>query len=595
MQNFKQTEQVAVPKMGSVEREIQGVKYLWKLPDTTEGKHLELAASYALSVPLAQTLLTRGFTHKDSIEKYLFTSREQDVSHPASMKDAQKAVDRIMRAIASNEKILIIGDYDVDGITASSLMMASLLPLGAQVNFYIPHRVKEGYGLSTAVVHRAADNGYKVLITVDNGITAFDPANAAKDRGIDLIITDHHRPHNHLPDAYAIVNPHQHDCQYPFKEFAGVGVIFKVLSLLYEQCGKQLPDKAYELLLLGTVADVVPLLGENRFWVRHGLSYISKQQSLSLQVLKEYGKCLDKVLSSTDIGFKITPQINALGRLEDPRQGVSFLLGSDAQETRRIGSVLYQLNETRKDIERSIFESVEQLIQNGTIDLAKERCIFAASDNWPPGVIGLVASRLVGKYGRPTFLFHLTKAGKAKGSCRSIPACNVFLLLEKHSALLDQFGGHAMAAGLALDKNKLGDLKTAFEEELAQILTPEDLRQSLLFDAPIAMGDVTQKLLQDMQLFEPFGAQNSQPLFYMKHVSLVHPPQLLKGAHVKCMVFADGIIKPLIFFNRPELFDLLTAAQSDAFHIALQISENSWNGKTSVELYGVDVAFSKGE
>ncbi len=567
----------------------QGVKYIWKLPIFDSEKNLDIAASYTLSIPLAQTLVTRGYKEKDSIEKYLFSSYEQDVAAAYIMKDAQKAVDRIIKAIDEGEKILIIGDYDVDGITSSSLMMSALLPLGANVNFYIPHRVKEGYGLSETIVNRAADNNYKVLITVDNGITAFGPADIAKKRGVDLIITDHHRPHDHLPDAYAIVNPHQHDCPYPFKDFAGVGVIFKVLSLLYEKKNVSLPNKTYELLLLGTVADVVPLLGENRFWVRYGLNYTSQNESLSLQVLKHHGKCSDKKLSATDIGFKITPQINALGRLEDPRQGVSFLLGSDKQETERIGTVLFQLNETRKDIERKIFESVDALVQNGTIDITKERCILAASSDWPPGVIGLVASRLVAKYGRPTMLFHITKS-KAKGSCRSIPACNIFNLLEKNKDLLDQFGGHAMAAGLSLEKDKLQDLKARFENDLSNLLTVEDLQQTLVCDAFLGMGDVSAKLMHDMQLFEPFGAQNNQPIFYMEGVSLVGTPTLLKDLHVKCMVFAEGVIKPLVFFNRPDIYPLLLDQKEEPFSIAVQVSENSWNGRTTVELYGLDIA-----
>ncbi len=568
----------------------KGIKYIWKLPLCDSEKNLSIAASYTLSIPLAQTLVTRGYVEKENIEKYLFSSYEHDVAAAYIMKDAQKAVDRIIAAIDTGEKILIVGDYDVDGITSSSLMMSALLPLGAHVNFYIPHRVKDGYGLSEAIVHRAADNNYKVLITVDNGITAFGPADIAKQRGIDLIITDHHRPHSHLPDAYAIVNPHQHDCPYPFKDFAGVGVIFKVLSLLYEKKNVSLPNKAYELLLLGTVADVVPLLGENRFWVRYGLHYTSENESLSLKVLKHHGKCSDRKLSSTDIGFKITPQINALGRLEDPRQGVSFLLGTDTQETERIGTVLFQLNETRKDIERKIFESVDALIQNGTIDLTKERCILAASSDWPPGVIGLVASRLVAKYGRPTMLFHITNSGKAKGSCRSIAACNIFNVLEKNKDLLDQFGGHAMAAGLSLDKDKLQILKARFEDDLASLLTLEDLQQTLMCDAALKMGDISAKLMHDMQLFEPFGAQNNQPIFYMEGVSLVGDPALLKDLHVKCMVFAEGIIKPLVFFNRPDLYPLLVAQKEEPFSIAVQVSQNVWNGRTTVELYGLDVA-----
>lgn len=573
---------------------ISGVKYQWHIPQKDTKKILELAQKFSLSLPICQTLLSRGITTFEACEDFLFSSQEKDVACPSLMKDAQKAVDRILHAIEHKEKILIFGDYDVDGITSSSLMMASLLPLGAHVNFYLPHRVKEGYGLSSKVVQKAADNGYKVIITVDNGTTAFEQAQVAKTCGIDLIITDHHQPHGTLPDAYALVNPHQKDCAYPFKEFAGVGVIFKVVSLLYKIKNLPLPEKVYELLLLGTVADVVPLLGENRYWVRYGLQWANTQETLSLKVLKENGKCTREKISSLDIGFKIAPQINALGRLEDPRQGVSFLLGSNEAETRQVGQVLYHLNETRKSIERSIFEDVEYLINNGTINLEKEKIILAGSKNWPPGVIGLVASRLVGKYGRPTLLFHLTNKGKAKGSCRTIEPFNIFQALEANEKLLDQFGGHAMAAGLALDQSNLTLLKQALEDRADQLLTPEDLQQKIICDATLTMSDLQKKLLHDMHLLEPFGAQNSQPIFYMNHVSLVQKPQLLKDVHVKIMVFSDGVIKPVIFFNRPELFAWLQEREESFFDLVVQVSENEWQGRSSIELLGIDIAHNKG-
>ena len=291
------------------------------------------------------------------------------------LKDAQKSVERIVQAIDAGEKILVFGDYDVDGITSSAMMMICLLPLGAQVNFFLPHRVRDGYGLSVKGIERAARNGYKFVITVDNGITAFEPAKRAKELGIDLIITDHHRAHDHVPDAYAVVNPNQPDCSYPFKTLAGVGVGFKLLSLLYELKGLSMPPKAYELLLLGTIADVVPLLGENRFWVRYGLSYVNKFESLSLQVLKQNGKVTKPIISATDIGFSITPQINALGRLEDARQGVKFLIGTNMQEVREVGTILRELNDARKDIERGIVEQVQAEIEQKKIDLDVENCI----------------------------------------------------------------------------------------------------------------------------------------------------------------------------------------------------------------------------
>lgn len=570
---------------------IKGAKYLWKLPQGDSQSIWAIAASYNLSYPIAQLLISRGYTTKDQIDSFLFSSFEKDVAHASQFKDAQKAVDRILKAIADKEKILVCGDYDVDGITSSALMMICLLPLGADINFFLPHRLRDGYGLSTKIVERAAQNKYTVLITVDNGITAFEPALKAKELGIDLIITDHHKPHDHVPQAYAIVNPSQVDCDYPFKALAGVGVTFKVLSLLYELKGMQLPHKAYELLLLGTIADVVPLLGENRFWVRYGLNYVNNVESISLKVLKQNGKLTKPLLSASDIGFSIAPQINALGRLEDARQGVKFLIGSDPVIVNEVGAVLLELNQARKEIERAIVASVETEIATKKINLDHDQVILTASADWTPGVIGLVASRFVGSYGKPTLLFHLTKDGKAKGSCRSIPEFNMFNALTACSDLIDQFGGHPMAAGLSLPAKNLPLLKERLQELILQQVAREDLQPKIRLDAEVNLPDLTKKFVDDLAHLEPFGNQNSNPHFYVKNAMLVQRPTLLKDAHVKCSVFADGVIKPIIFFNRPELFEQFQNIGQDAFDLAVQVSENHWNGKVSIELQGVDVAW----
>jgi single-stranded-DNA-specific exonuclease len=573
---------------------LQGYKYLWKFLPASSQEILTIASSYNLCLPIAQTLLARGYTSKEHLDTFLFSSFDRDVACASRMKDAQKAVDRIIAAINNQEKILVAGDYDVDGITSSSLMMICLKPLGAQINFFLPHRVKDGYGLSTKVIERAASNNYKVVITVDNGITAFEPAQKAKELGIDLIITDHHKPHDHLPDAYAIINPHQHDCPYPFKTLAGVGVSFKILCLLYQKLKLELPPKAYELLLLGTIADVVPLLGENRFWVRHGLTYISRYESPSFKVLKQNGKLTKARLNASDIGFCITPQLNALGRLEDPRQGVNFLIGSDQAELERIGSVLFELNQARKEIERTVFESVQAQIAQGLVDLSKENIIVACSDQWPPGVIGLVASKIVGMYGKPTLLFHVNNKGKAKGSCRSVPGFNMFDALAQGSHLLDQFGGHAMAAGLSLSLDNLPRLKEHLETLIIQYISPAELQPKIVLDAQIQLSEVNAKFIADLQHLEPFGNENSSPLFYVTDAVLVQKPLLLKELHVKCMIFADGVIKPVIFFNRPELFPVLMAQEQTPFTLAVQVTENHWNGKIAIELTGIDIARQKG-
>ncbi len=569
---------------------IAGAKYLWKLSSVDERLVAQIAATYNVSMPIAYTLLSRGFTTHDAIRSFLFSSLEKDVAHPSAMKDAQKAVDRIMYAIHHKEAILIFGDYDVDGITSSALMMISLLPLGANVNFYLPHRVKDGYGLSTKIVERAAKNGYKVIITVDNGITAFDPARKAKELGIDLIITDHHRPHKEVPDAFAIVNPNQYGCTYPFKQLAGVGVTFKLLSLIYEQKGLELPAKAYELLLLGTVADVVPLLGENRFWVRHGLHYINTIESLSFKTLKQNGKLVRPLVSALDIGFSIAPQINALGRLEDPRQGVKFLIGSSESEVAEVGKILFELNEARKEIERSILKEIQNMIELEVINVAQENILIASSKQWPPGVIGLVASRLVSAYGKPAILLHETKDGLLKGSCRSVEAFNMFDALQSCADLLEQFGGHSQAAGLSLKKENLPEFKERLEQRISQLLTPDDLRQKMNIDAVAKLNDFNQKLMKDLKHLEPFGCQNREPLFMIEHAVLVQKPKLLKEQHVKCSVFADGVIKPIIFFNRPDLFEVLDRVDQESFSIAAHVNENYWNGRVNIELTGLDIA-----
>ncbi len=571
------------------EKILQGQKYIWRLPDSDLMAVAALASAYNLSFPVAQTLVRRGFTTKETIDSFLFSTFERDVAHASQMKDAEKAVDRILHAIANKEKILVFGDYDVDGITSSSLMMICLLPLGANVNFFLPHRVRDGYGISSKVVERAAKNGYSLIITVDNGITAHEPAITARACGIDLIITDHHRPHDSVPDAFAVVNPNQVDCSYPFKVLAGVGVIFKVMSLLYERKGLQMPAKAYELLLLGTVADVVPLLGENRFWVRHGLSYVNRIESLSLQMLKQNGKVTKPRMTATDIGFSITPQINALGRLEDPRQGVKFLIGADLSDVQEVGRILLELNEARKEIERSIYQDVVADITDKKIDLSQENVIIASRKGWPPGVIGLVASRIVGAYGKPTILLHLTDNGLAKGSCRSIPEFNMFDALHDAGAILKQFGGHAQAAGLSLNAERVPELKAMLEERVKRMLTPFDLQQKLVIDAQAQLSDLTSKFITDLEHLEPFGHCNSHPIFYVKDVVLVQKPKLLKDAHVKCMVFGDGVIKPIMFFNRPELFQKLMDCGPEPFTIAAQVHENHWNGRVSIELTGMDV------
>lgn len=568
---------------------LTGARYIWEIPEQDHAIATQFSAHFNLSLPLSHTLISRGFTSLEQVQSYLFSDFQSQVHNPALLKDAQKAVQRIITAIREQEKILVFGDYDVDGITSSAMMMSCLVPLGAQVHFYLPHRIHDGYGLSKKIVERAFQNKFKLIITVDNGIAAFEAAEHAQARNIDLIITDHHRPHDHVPPAYAIVNPHQHDCAYPYKMLAGVGVTFKILSLLYQIIGKTLPAKVYELLLLGTVADVVPLTGENRYWVRHGLLQINEYESASLSVLKRNAQVNKPSLSSTDIGYSITPQINALGRLDDPQSGVKFLIGIDEAIIDQVGQQLFTLNQARKEIERSIVQEIENKVAAGLINMTQDNILIDASSSWPAGVIGLVASRMVGNYGKPAILLHITDKGIAKGSCRSIPAFNMFEALQQVSDLLISFGGHAVAAGLSLPVENIPLLKQRLEALIASQLQPEDFQKKITLDAAVSLRDINKKLCDDMHYLEPFGSENRQPLFCVPNVVLVQRPQLLKKLHVKCTIFADGVVKPLIFFNSPEMYDYLLAQEDRPFDVAAYVTQNFWQDRMHIELTGVDI------
>lgn len=569
-------------------QKIKGQKFIWRIKKIDQALVSELAQQNNICLPVAHALVNRNYKTSEQIQDFIFCTLEKDVPAAQKLKGISAAVERILRAIEGKEKILIFGDYDVDGITSTSLILAALLPLGAAINYFLPMR-KDGYGLSVDAVNKAFSAGYKLIVTVDNGITAFDAAKSAKALGIDLIVTDHHQPLEILPDALAIVNPNQKDCDYPYKELAGVGVAFKLVSMIYEIKKLLLPDKIYELLMLGTIADVTPLVGENRYWVKFGLGKINKRQSSAFTVLAQNANLLKTVYSSLDVGFMIAPQINALGRLSDPRQAVRFLVSSDTGEVSRIGSLLKEVNEERKKVERQIYEEIEYQILSKKINLKKENIIVAASSQWPTGIIGLVAGKLAQNYGKPTLLFHLNN-GIAAGSCRSVQDFDLFKAFEKFKDLLISFGGHTMAAGLRIKQENLPLFKVRLEEEVLLHVPAEDLAPKIDIDGFVQLPELTKKLIFDLEQLEPFGNKNPQPVFLVKNVTQLKPPLLLKDLHVKCTIFADGVIKPVIFFNRPELFKILQDLQDKPFDVVGYVIKNEWEGSVQIELQGMDVA-----
>ena len=571
---------------------FKGQKFLWKIKKSDDFFIRKISCDNNLSFPIARTLYSRGFLDSEKVQAFLFSSFEKEVFNPNLLKDSQIATARILKAIDKKEKILVFGDYDVDGITSTALLLISLLPLNANINFCLPNRLTDGYGLSEKMVKRAIKNNYSLIVTVDNGITADKAAQLAYENNVDLIITDHHRPHGTLPKAVAIVDPNQNDCLYPYKDLAGVGIIFKIVSMIYEQKNLILPNKVYELLMLGTVADVAPLTQENRFWVRFGLGKINKQKSMAIKVLAQNSRLDKEKFDSLDIGFMIAPQLNALGRLDDPRDAVKFLISSDLKEVESIGRTLKSINDERKKIDRKIYSQVENEIFDKRINLDYENIIMAASSDWPAGVIGLVAGKLVHSYGKPAFLFHLEKNGILKGSCRSIPEFNIFDALNSCSDLLINFGGHSFAAGLKLAKENLSELKTRLEKRIKQEVSSQDLIPKINIDAFLELPELKLNFLSDLESLQPFGNQNEQPIFLIKKVTLLKKPILLKDKHLKCSIFSQGIIKPVIFFNRPEFFPVLNQIGDKSFDLAAYITKNEWEGKKNIELQGLDIAIN---
>lgn len=571
-----------------------GLKYLWKQKLLDQSKIRDLALKTNFTLPISQVLASRNLDNKDKVFQFLYPKIDQSIDDPSLMKDAEKSINRILEAIDKQERMIIFGDYDVDGMTSTSIAVLALYHLGAKINYYLPDRTRDGYGLSTKIVERAVKSGYKLLITVDNGTTSIEAAKLARELELDLIITDHHQPKGELPDVFALVNPHQKDCNYPYKYFCGAGVIFKLISFIYKRLGKELPNKIYELLAMGTVADVVPLTGENRHWVLHGLSILNKEeQSFAFKCLANNIKKMGKTnWTSSDLGFGIAPQLNALGRLSDPISSIRFLIGSNEKEVLEIGSGLKDINLKRREIESEVYLDIESQIQSNQIDLKQERAIFASSSCWAAGVIGLAAGKLTRNHGRPSFVFHITPEGLAKGSCRSIPEFNLFEALSKNADLLKSFGGHTQAAGLSLEVKNLPILKERLEKQLAEQFEMSQLQPYLELDANLELTDLNKRLLSDLNRMEPFGNSNPTPSFFLKNLVLSKKPEILKEKHVKAMVFSQGVVKPVIFFNRPELLNVLIKQEDKPFDLAAQVLVNDFGGTTKLELLGLDIAIN---
>ncbi|HZE23324.1 MAG TPA: single-stranded-DNA-specific exonuclease RecJ, partial [Blattabacteriaceae bacterium] len=511
------------------------VRWSFSNPDAAQVEALCFEAK--VSPIVARLLALRGITAPNATK---FLSPSLDHLHsPYLMRGMTAAVQRLSAAIANKEGILIYGDYDVDGTTAVVILKTAIELCGGAADFHVPHRIKEGYGIKDDVIERAAAAGIKVVISVDTGIRAFQAAETARRVGIDLIVTDHHLPEAHegVPNAWAVLNPNQQGCDYPCKELCGAGVAFKIAQALFAKF-KDAVDQAklipsfLKMVAIATIADAVPLVGENRTIARLGLEGLRRPVNGGLKALMEVsGLTSERAIAASDVGFRLGPRINAAGRMDVARDVIELFTCKDQDRCKDIAEKLNQLNLERQAEEQRIVAEIDHQLA-AEPDLTGKFCMVFDGDGWHRGVVGIVASRVVEKTGRPALVI-AKDAEEAHGSGRSITAFHLLDALESCHDLFTRFGGHAHAVGFTMPSKDVPDLKQRLNAYAQAMLKPEDLLPELSIDAEIPLSSVTPELLNSLGRLEPFGHGNREPVFSSSGVSLLMPPRILKEKHIK--------------------------------------------------------------
>ncbi len=545
-----------------------------------------LAQTLKVSSIVAALLITRGYETAESAEKFLNPSIEH-LHEPYLLKDMEKAVQRILQAVENEEKILVWGDYDVDGTTGTVVVRKALELLGAKSGFHIPHRFTEGYGVNIPMLEKAKERGYSLIISVDCGIRSFEPIAWAKENGMDFIATDHHLPdaEHGLPDAFAVVNPNQKDCQYPDKNLAGVGVAFKLAhALLREKDKEKLVRGFLKIVAIGTIADVMSLTGENRAIVSLGLKDLPKAVNYGLKALMEVADCTNE-MTSYDIGFRIAPRINAAGRMDAARTIVDLLETTDFDEARRLAETLNSHNRERQKVQQKITE----LAISETTNLADKKFIVVAGEGWHRGVIGLAASRIADKLYRPTIVLSI-EDGFAHGSARSIKDYHLLNGLDSCKDLFEQYGGHAAAAGMKIKRENIELLQARLNEHATAVLSAEDLIPELKIDAVVSSKSLNLDLVQQLKRFEPFGTGNPKPRFLTKDLVLTGAPFVMKEKHLKLkLADADGKAFEAVWWDGVDKSKGQTLNAKTRIELAYTPEANTWNGNTRLQLVVEDL------
>lgn len=544
---------------------------------------------FGISEIVARVLVNREMDTQEKIERFLNTSMDH-LYDPYLLKGMDQAVERIAKAVKNKERICVYGDYDVDGITSTTVLVKLIERLNGVVTYYIPNRMEEGYGLSQAAVEKLISSGIELIITVDCGIRSVEVIQYARDNMVDVVVTDHHECEGALPNANCIVNPLQHDCTYPFKELAGVGVAFKLGCALADLFGyKTFIDDVLDFVTVGTIADVVALIDENRIIVKNGLHYITNTKNAGLKALIEVSGIKEKSINAYHIAFMLAPRINAAGRIADASLCVELLLTESYDRAMEIAKKLDKDNRERQAIENEILNAALDKI--GAIDLDKDKVIVLDETDWHAGVIGIVASKIVDRFHLPTVM--ISREGEySKGSARSIPQFNIYEAMSNCGELFEKFGGHELAAGFTLKSDKIPLLRERLSAEAQNIFGDRPVMPEIIVDYRLTPHDISFKTIDQLKLLEPFGIGNPCPLFVFRGLKLLSAKTVgFDHKHLSLSVY-DGVNEiKCIGYNLGRLYNLLSNCKK--IDIICSMETNQWNNKESIQLNIKDIKASR--
>lgn len=562
---------------------------LWQHLPCNDAHARTLAAALGVHPTVARLLCMRGFADPDTAQRFLNPSLD-DLHDPFRLADMERAVLRLEEALARRQRIAIHGDYDVDGITSTVILRRALEMLGGTVVHFIPERLRDGYGLQPAAIERLHAEGVDLIVSVDCGIRGADAALRARELGVDLIITDHHEPESTLPAAFAVINPKRHDCTYPDKYLAGVGVALKLVQALCARAGRSKWLPAFvKIAALGTLADVVPLVGENRVIARHGLAALSRgPHTIGLRSLLDASGLTGKTIDSYQVAFMVAPRVNAAGRMSTPDIATRLLLATDeamADEARELAQLLNDENLRRQQEEAELVTQARKAIETDPA-VGAHNVLVVGGDGWHRGVIGIAASKLVDAYHKPAIVLSVD-GDVAHGSCRSIPDFDMLAALEQCAELFVKFGGHRQAAGLTMEAARVPEFRARINAYADDTLEPDQLRPRLRIDGPLSLRAITPELVRGLDAMGPFGLANPRPVFHARPVEIVDGPRPLKDRHLKMTFSQDGRRFRAIAWRAAERAEFLEKHRSGV-DLAFSLDRNEFQGETYLELSVAD-------